>query len=273
MIAAEHISHTYPNGTEALRDFSLDVRRGEFVAIVGPSGCGKSTLLRALAGLIQPTSGRVTLNGEPVTQPSPRVGIMFQDAALLPWRTVEQNIRLPLEIGNRGWGMRNAPVGEITTNPQSPIPNLIQLVGLSGFESAYPRALSGGMAQRVALARALVMQPPVLLLDEPFGALDAMTRESLTASLEGILRATGTTAVMVTHNIAEAVFLGDRVVVCSPRPGRVAGEVKVDLPRPRAWEMERTAQFGELIGGVREVLADSARLVLLANAQEARQDG
>jgi NitT/TauT family transport system ATP-binding protein len=129
------------------------------------------------------------------------------------------------------------------------------------------------MAQRVALARALVTQPPVLLLDEPFGALDAMTRESLTASLEDILRATGTTAVMVTHNIAEAVFLSDRVVVCSQRPGHVAGEVKVDLPRPRAWAMERMARFGELIGGVREVLADSARLVLLAYAQEAGQDG
>jgi NitT/TauT family transport system ATP-binding protein len=256
VISAEHISHIYPNGTEALRDFSLDVRRGEFVAIVGPSGCGKSTLLRALAGLIQPAGGRVVLDGGIVTQPSPRVGIMFQDAALLPWRTVEQNIRLPLEVGTGDGRLQNTLAEGVR-----PISNLIQLVGLSGFEGAYPRALSGGMAQRVALARALVTRPPVLLLDEPFGALDAMTRESLTASLDEILRATGTTAVMVTHNIAEAVFLSDRVVVCSPRPGHVAGEVKVDLPRPRAWEMERTAQFGELIGGVREVLADSARVI------------
>ncbi len=254
MISAEHISHTYPNGAEALRDFSLDARRGEFVAIVGPSGCGKSTLLRALAGLIQPTGGRVTLDGDLVSQPSPRVGIMFQDAALLPWRTVEQNIRLPLEIGG---GYRSS---ENSSNLPPSISSLIQLVGLSGFEGAYPRALSGGMAQRVALARALVTQPPVLLLDEPFGALDAMTRESLTASLEDILRATGTTAVMVTHNIAEAVFLSDRVVACSPRPGHVAGEVEVNLPRPRTWEMERAAQFGELIGRVRETLAASVRV-------------
>jgi NitT/TauT family transport system ATP-binding protein len=254
VISAEHLSHIYANGTEALRDFSLDVRRGEFVAIVGPSGCGKSTLLRALAGLIQATSGRVSLDGDVVTQPSPRVGIMFQDAALLPWRTVEQNIQLPLEVGAEDRRL------EIKTNLQSPVSSLIQLVGLSGFEGAYPRALSGGMAQRVALARALVTQPPVLLLDEPFGALDAMTRESLTASLEDILRSTGTTAVMVTHNIAEAVFLSDRVVVCSPRPGHVAGEVRVDLPRPRTWEMERMARFGELIGSVREVLADSVRI-------------
>ena len=245
MLVAEQISHTYPNGVEALRQFSLRLAAGQFTAIVGPSGCGKSTLLRALAGLLRPTSGKVWLAGEPVTQPSPRVGMMFQDAALLPWRTVAQNIRLPLELGR----------GNARPNACFSVEELIQLVGLSGFEHAYPRELSGGMAQRVSLARALITRPPVLLLDEPFGALDAMTRESLTASLEGILRATQTTAVMVTHNIAEAIFLADQVVVSSPRPGRPVGVVQVTLPRPRHWVMESWPEFGQLVGQVRALLA------------------
>jgi NitT/TauT family transport system ATP-binding protein len=250
MLTADHVSHTYPNGVEALRGFSLHVERGEFAAIVGPSGCGKSTLLRVLAGLILPTEGRVLLDGADISGPSPRVGIMFQDAALLPWRTVEANVRLPLELGGaetKGWRLNDS-----NDNPAS---SLISLVGLSGFEAAYPRELSGGMAQRVALARALIHHPPVLLLDEPFGALDAMTRESLTESLEGILRSTGTTAVMVTHNIAEAIFLADQVVVCTPRPGQVAGSVRVNLARPRAWDIQQTAAFGELVGQVRELLS------------------
>ncbi|GIV85102.1 MAG: ABC transporter ATP-binding protein [Candidatus Roseilinea sp.] len=249
MLIADRISHTYPNGVEALRDFSLRVARGQFVAIVGPSGCGKSTLLRIIAGLIQPSAGEVRLDGERITQPSSRIGVMFQDAALLPWRTVEQNIRLPLELGGRA----AHPVAPATRH--SLIAELIHLVGLGGFERAYPHELSGGMAQRVALARALITRPPVLLLDEPFGALDAMTRENLTALVEGILRETGTTAVMVTHSIAEAVFLADHVVVCSPRPGSVVGNVKVGLPRPRAWAMESWPEFGALVGRVRALLA------------------
>ncbi len=252
MLIAESISHTYPNGVEALREFSLCVTRGQFVAIVGPSGCGKSTLLRIIAGLIQPSAGEVWLDGEHITQPSSRIGMMFQDAALLPWRTVEQNIRLPLELGGRAARSVSSTMGHL------PIPDLIHLVGLAGFEHAYPRELSGGMAQRVALARALITHPPVLLLDEPFGALDAMTRENLTASVEGILRETGTTAVMVTHSIAEAVFLADQVVVCSPRPGSVVGSVQVGLPRPRAWAMESWPEFGSLVGRVRELLAQPA---------------
>ncbi len=258
MLIADRISHTYPNGVEALRDFSLRVARGQFVAIVGPSGCGKSTLLRAIAGLIQPSAGEVWLDGERITQPSLRIGMMFQDAALLPWRTVEQNIRLPLELGGRAARPVSSMIG------RSPIADLIHLVGLIGFEQAYPRELSGGMAQRVALARALITRPPVLLLDEPFGALDAMTRESLTASVEGILRETGTTAVMVTHSIAEAVFLADHVVVCSPRPGSVVGNVPVGLPRPRAWTMESWPEFGALVGRVRELLAQSAPMTAQA---------
>lgn len=247
MLVADRVSHTYANGTEALRAFSLSAERGAFVSIVGPSGCGKSTLLRALAGLIPPTGGDVTLDGVPITAPSPRVSMMFQDAALLPWRSVERNVRLPLELGD---GVA-APGRH---SPEARTRELIKLVGLGGFEGALPRELSGGMAQRAALARALIAQPEVLLLDEPFGALDAMTREALTASLESIVRATRTTAVMVTHNIAEAVFLSDQVLVCSPRPGRVIAAVPIDLPRPRAWSMERSATFGDAVGAVREAL-------------------
>jgi NitT/TauT family transport system ATP-binding protein len=253
MLNADRISHTYPSGVEALRDFSLHVARGEFISIVGPSGCGKSTLLRVLAGLLLPTRGAVTLDGVPITLPSPRIGIMFQDAALLPWRTVEQNVRLPLEIGMALSDTRTSQGGD----PDALTRDLISLVGLGSFELALPRELSGGMAQRAALARSLIRRPPVLLLDEPFGALDAMTRESLTASLDSVLRTTGTTAVMVTHDIAEAVFLSDRVVVCSPRPGRVVTAVPVALPRPRTWSMERAAEFGDAVGRIREALNDS----------------
>jgi NitT/TauT family transport system ATP-binding protein len=244
MLTADSLSHIYPNGVAALEQVSLRIGRGERIAIVGPSGCGKSTLLRIFAGLITPGAGGVLLNDERITRPTRRIGIMFQDAALLPWRTVVQNIALPLEIGD--WN---------DANLRSPISNLISLVGLEGFEHAYPRELSGGMAQRVALARALITQPPALLLDEPFGALDAMTRESLTTSLDGIVSATGTTAIMVTHNIAEAVFIADRVVVLSPRPGRITSIVDVKLPRPRSWKMESSAEFGALVGKVREALA------------------
>jgi len=248
VLSASRLSHTYASGVEALRDVSLTVTRGKFVAIVGPSGCGKSTLLRVMAGLIAPTSGTVSLDEVPITQPTPRIGIMFQDASLLPWRTVEQNVRLPLEVGS----------GEVKVKSEETLHSALQLVGLTGFAQAYPNALSGGMAQRVALARALINQPPVLLLDEPFGALDAMTREALTVSLADIVRTTQTTAVMVTHNIAEAVFLANRVAVLSPRPGSIAGIVQVTLPHPRAWSMESTPDFGAHVGAVRAMLASSA---------------
>lgn len=261
MLIADRISHTYPNGVQALLDFTLHAPPGRFVAIVGPSGCGKSTLLRILAGLIRPSAGQVWLDGQPITQPSSRIGMMFQDAALLPWRTVVQNIHLPLELGGRtARGAGRGAFAFSTREPRSQISDLIQLVGLTGFEDAYPRELSGGMAQRVALARALVTQPPVLLLDEPFGALDALTRESLTASVEGILHHTGTTAVMVTHSITEAVFLADQVIVSSSRPGRVVGTVQVTLPRPRAWAMESQPEFGRYVGLVRSMLGQSASL-------------
>jgi NitT/TauT family transport system ATP-binding protein len=250
MLTATDVSHTYPNGVDALDGVTLHIAQGERIAIVGPSGCGKSTLLRIFAGLSSPSAGSVLLHGEPITRPTRRIGIMFQDAALLPWRTVAQNVQLPLEIGEE-----REETFEIRDS-RLLISSLISLVGLAGFEHAYPRELSGGMAQRVALARALITQPPALLLDEPFGALDAMTRESLTTSLEGIVGATGTTAIMVTHSIAEAVFFADRVVVLSPRPGRVKNSIAVSLPRPRNWKMESSAVFGALVGDIREALAE-----------------
>ena len=251
MLSAQSISHTYPSGTQALSNFSLEVNAGEFVAIVGPSGCGKSTLLRVLAGLLPPTSGQVMLNGQPITAPVPQIGLMFQDAALLPWRTVAQNVALPSEIGN--WQLAISK----PDHTQLPIANsqsLLALVGLTEFRDAYPKELSGGMAQRVALARALVMQPPVLLLDEPFGALDAFTREALTQSIENICRAQGTTVILVTHNLNEAVFLADRVVVCSPRPAHVVQAVPVHLLRPRTWTMEAEPAFVQAVQQVRAAL-------------------
>jgi NitT/TauT family transport system ATP-binding protein len=255
MFSAQSISHTYPSGTQALHHFSLEVNAGEFVAIVGPSGCGKSTLLRILAGLLQPTSGQVSLNGQPITAPVPQIGIMFQEAALLPWRTVAQNVALPLELGReiRDWRLEIAQ-SPISNLPISNLQSLISLVGLTDFRDAYPQELSGGMAQRVALARALVAQPPVLLLDEPFGALDAFTRESLTQAIENICRAQGTTVILVTHNLNEAVFLADRVIACSPRPAQPLEVVPVKLPRPRAWTMEAEPAFISAVQQTREAL-------------------
>lgn len=244
MISLVNVSYVYPGGAEALRDFTLEVADGEFVAVVGPSGCGKSTLLRLIAGLQEPTSGTVEVAGARVNGPSPKVGFLFQEPALLPWRTVAENIALPLELAGR-------KTEGIDTS-------LIELVGLKGFAGAYPRELSGGMAQRAALARALATHPPALLLDEPFGALDAMTREGLTMSLEAIWRAAGTTSLLVTHSIGEAVFLADRVVVCAPRPGSVAGVVPVRLPRPRLWSMETEPVFSQARQAVRALLGAGA---------------
>lgn len=255
IITADAVSVTYPNGVEALRGFSLEMERGEFVTIVGPSGCGKSTLLRVLAGLLLPNSGRVVLDGENVTQPSSHVSMLFQESALLPWRTVQSNIHLPFEVGAKDSRLQQNST-DSPPDHHALIDKLIGLVGLRGFEHAYPRELSGGMAQRAALARALVTQPPVLLLDEPFGALDAMTRESLTAQLEGIWRAANTTGLMVTHSIREAIFIADRVVVCTPRPGQVAGIIPIVLPRPRTWDMESTPEFAEHKRNVRALLRD-----------------
>lgn len=228
----------------ALRDVSLNVGAGEFVAIVGPSGCGKSTLLKLVAGLLAPSSGGVLLGGERVRGPRRDIGYVFQRAALLDWRTARRNILLQAE-------MRGIPGAEARARADE----LIRMTGLSGFEDAYPHELSGGMQQRVALCRALLHEPPVLLMDEPFGALDALTREQMNVELNRIWRETGTTVLLVTHSIPEAVYLADRVVVMSPRPGTVEEIIEVGLPAERSYATTlATDQFREATGRIRELL-------------------
>lgn len=228
-----------------LADASFAVSEGEFLAIVGPSGCGKSTLLRLLAGLIRPTSGAVLFRGQPVAAPRREIGLMFQRANLMPWRTVQGNIVLPLEIARLS-------AAEMAARASA----LISLVGLDGFADAYPSQLSGGMQQRVALARALIHEPAVLLLDEPFASLDALTRERMNAELMRICGLTGPTVVMVTHSIGEAVSLADRVLVVSPRPGRVRAEFQIPLPRPRPVGVTAEPEFAALARAIRAEIVE-----------------
>ena len=233
----------------ALTDVSLAVAPGEFLTIVGPSGCGKTTLLRIMAGLLRPTSGAVHLLGRPVTGPSRNVGIVFQDPVLLPWRTVLDNTMLPVQV-----------LGLDTVRYRARALELLALVGLDGFERKYPHELSGGMRQRVSLARALVHDPALLLMDEPFGALDAMTREAMNLELQRLWQESGKTVAFITHSISEAVFLGDRVVVMSPRPGRIADVVTVDLGRPRDLDLMASDAFGVYTRKIRRALGPRGML-------------
>ena len=233
-------------GLHALGGVSFSVYPREFVCVLGPSGSGKSTLLRILAGLLAPASGEVRFSvsdGARRVSSQPRIGVVFQQANLMPWRTVLQNIMLPMEI-------EGAPREAARSHAQE----MIELVGLEGFESTWPRDLSGGMAQRVAIARALVHDPDILLLDEPFASLDALTRERMWTELSRIWQARQKTVIMVTHSIGEALFLSDRVIVLTARPGKVKLDLPVDLPRPRQEEMRYTAHFGNLTKKLKQAI-------------------
>jgi NitT/TauT family transport system ATP-binding protein len=248
MVGLRGVSKTFTNrkgDTTALAGIDLDIREGEFVSLLGPSGCGKSTLLRIIGDLTQATAGEVTVNGKaPAAARRDRdYGMVFQQATLLEWRRVLRNIALPLEVMKVSAAERDRRARE-----------MLELVELSEFGDHYPWQLSGGMQQRVAIARALALQPSLLLMDEPFGALDEMTRERMQMELMRIWQQTRTTVVFVTHSIPEAVFLSTRVVVMSPRPGTVAGVVDIDLPQPRQFETREHPQFFQKLTEVRETL-------------------
>ncbi len=234
-----------PTGVTALKSIDLAIRQGEFVSLIGPSGCGKSTLLRLIGDLTDPTSGTVRINGKPAAQARQDrdYGMVFQAPVLMDWRTIVKNIELPLEI-------MGFPADERRRRAE----DLLRLVELEAFAERHPWELSGGMQQRVAIARALSFDPKLLLMDEPFGALDEMTRERMNAELMNIWRRTGTTIVFVTHSIPEAVFLSTRVVVMSARPGRISQVVDIDLPGPRSVETRESDRYFELVTKVREVL-------------------
>jgi NitT/TauT family transport system ATP-binding protein len=246
VVSLRSVSKEFGRGhVQALTAIDLDIQPGEFVSLIGPSGCGKSTLLRIVGDLIQPSGGEVVVNGKSAHQArlDRDYGIVFQDAVLFDWRTVEKNIGLPLEM--MGWDRRRRA---------ERVRELVDLVELKGFEGHHPWQLSGGMQQRVSIARALSFGPALLLMDEPFGALDEMTRERLNLELLRIWEQSGSTVIFVTHSIAEAVFLSTRVVVMSARPGRIVGVVDVDLPQPRSAETREEPRFAELVRDVRRLL-------------------
>jgi NitT/TauT family transport system ATP-binding protein len=244
-IAVEGLSKTFRRATtvtHALAEIGFAVGREKFLAIVGPSGCGKSTLLRLVAGLLAPDEGRVAIDGRPVTGPFPELGIVFQKPILLDWRTVLGNVLMQIEL-------RGLTVADHLPRARQ----LLAAVGLAEFEDRYPWELSGGMQQRAAIVRALIHDPPLLLMDEPFGALDALTREQLRIDLEELWLATRKTVLFITHSIDEAVLLSDRVLVMSPRPGRIEEIVAVDLPRPRALEGRKHPAFDVAVDRITEI--------------------
>jgi NitT/TauT family transport system ATP-binding protein len=247
MIEAAAITKTFltvrRERVPALSQISLSVREREFVTVVGPSGCGKTTLLKILAGLVPASGGSLRVAGKPVSAPRADIGIVFQSAVLLPWRTILDNVLLPAEV-------QGLPMAAARARAR----DLLAMVGLADFADKYPMELSGGMQQRAAISRALLPDPSILLMDEPFGALDAMTREQMNLDLQRIWRESGKTVVLITHSIPEAVFLGDRVVVLTARPGRIARVVEVEIPRPRSLDVMADSVFGQLTGEIRRLL-------------------
>ena len=242
----------------ALEHCSLEIPAGSFTVVIGPNGCGKSTLLRLLAGLLQPDAGTVTVGGAPARAGDPRVGLAFQQPRLVPWRSTLDNVALPLELAGVSLATRRARAEQA-----------LERVGLAAAAGMRPRELSGGMAQRGALARALITDPAVLLLDEPFSALDALTRETFDTELQRLWLERRRTVVLVTHSVPEAVALGDRVAVMTPRPGRVARVIPVDLPRPRPADLLGDGRAAEIAGEIREVLASEHALELRPWAEQA----
>jgi NitT/TauT family transport system ATP-binding protein len=243
MIAVKRLSKRFGTSASpvvALSEIDFSVNEGELVVVVGPSGCGKSTLLRILAGLLPQSEGEASLRGTPITGPRRDIGVVFQAPVLFPWRSVLGNALLPVDVQRLGRDRMRVRAME-----------LLKLVGLEGFEHRYPWELSGGMQQRVALVRALIHDPALLLMDEPFGALDAMTRESMNQELQRIWMERRKTVLFITHSIGEAVYLADRVLVMTPRPGRIADVLKIDLPRPRGLEVMNTPEFGAYVKRIR----------------------
>jgi NitT/TauT family transport system ATP-binding protein len=246
MIAVRRLTKRFGGGAApvtALSNIEFAIREGELVVVVGPSGCGKSTLLRILAGLMAQSEGEAFLHGTPIEGPRRDIGVVFQSPVLFPWRTVLGNALLPVDVQRLGRERLKARAME-----------LLSLVGLEGFEHRFPWELSGGMQQRVALVRALIHDPALLLMDEPFGALDAMTRETMNIELQRIWMERQKTVLFITHSIGEAVYLADRVLVMTPRPGRIMDELRIDLPRPRGLEVMNTPEFGTYVKRIRTAL-------------------
>jgi len=242
------VIYPYKGGTiHALEDVNFSAREGEFISIVGPSGCGKSTLIKVVAGLLPPTKGEIWVNGELVKGPHPNAGIVFQNPVLLAWRNVIRNIMLQIEVRK---GFQKDVYMEKTME-------LIRLAGLEGFEKRYPWELSGGMQQRVSFCRALIHDPPLLLMDEPFGALDAMTRDEMNVWLQKIWIEKTKTVLFVTHDISEGVFLSDRILVMTSRPGTVKKVMDIDIPRPRQMEIKESVQFNQYVGLARRLMHSS----------------
>ncbi len=258
-LTVEYELSDHRNMLIALWQVNLAIEQGEFIVVVGPSGCGKTTLINAVAGLLQPTSGRILIDGVPVTRPGPDRAMVFQDYALLPWRTVVGNVRFGVEMQRERAHIGDREIGQV-----------IELVGLKGFEESFPHQLSGGMRQRVGLARALIAQPKVLLMDEPFAALDAMTREVMQGELEQVISTAKQTVIFITHSIDEAIALADRVVVASARPGRIREIIPVDLPRPRReYDVKSHAGYAALRERLWELLREEA----IIHAHRATADG